>query len=848
MEMEEEGKENLSSAQKAMIITTPNCPVCGSPVEPEENKCSSCGAAYQFISKEEKEKVLEEFKELPGLGHLKATALYDSGVTSMDKLTSAKKKELEDIDGFGKKLAGKIYYHLHPDESPEEGEEKEDQKALAQWLDSEGDEDALEEWLSDQPEEGAVEGKVKKEASAKENEDIAATPTTSTQAGEEEESVILERWLQGEEDALEEWLSEEEGKDTVQTEEKLSMMEELKEKEEVLKDKEEELDHIKGEMELLKQKLQETLSAIDTGEFDPMKLTEENAKLRQELIEEKTKREQAEGQLNDVKKGSIAVLKYVQAQKGGDGAAGVGSADQDELFAELKERDELISSLREQLDEKLSELPEDQKVLKEKELELIEKEKEIELKQNKIEIREREVANREKAVPQGAAEASGEGGEVTEEYLDQLQQMNQTVTELRTQLDEMTIENKQLKDQLERVDKPAGEVEKELEMKVRELEVKEKSMSLRENEIGRLQEQITFLEDEMKKIKEPLKYKEEELLRREEDLVYREQMLQEERNKLDMAKEEAGGSLEVLDAKRKIEDLKREINKKEEEIRTKEKFLRQKEEEMRLRERGLIGEEIEAREEDRALELSIKKAKSGTARLDDLLYGGLPFGTNMLVYGAPFIGKEVLINVFIAEGLKKGIPAIWVLTDKTPQQIREEMQFIVSGYEEYEKLGLVRYVDSYSRGMGEEPEKDKNATFVSESTAYHEILEAVNKYGKEFKEKYDYYRLGFRSVSTLIAYLDRNTSLKFLQPFTGIRKRENAISLFALEEGMHTDAEIQLIGHLMDGSVDFKVEADKKTYLAVRGVVPKAQSRDYVKYTYSRQGLTIGSFALDKIR
>ena len=171
-------------------------------------------------------------------------------------------------------------------------------------------------------------------------------------------------------------------------------------------------------------------------------------------------------------------------------------------------------------------------------------------------------------------------------------------------------------------------------------------------------------------------------------------------------------------------------------------------EELRLREQGLIEKEIEAREEERALELQQDKVKTGTPRLDDLLLGGVPFDSNLQIYGPAYVGKEVIVNAFMAEGLKKGIPAIWVLTEKTPNEIREEMRFVVSGYEEYEKLGLVHYVDAYSKSMDAE-EEDQYVTYVEDPTDHQGIMKAVNTLAKEFKKNHEYYRLAFRSVSSL---------------------------------------------------------------------------------------------------
>jgi len=297
--------------------------------------------------------------------------------------------------------------------------------------------------------------------------------------------------------------------------------------------------------------------------------------------------------------------------------------------------------------------------------------------------------------------------------------------------------------------------------------------------------------------------------------------------------------------KERLEQLKAEINMKEEEVRAKEKFLKSKMEELRLREQGLIDEEMEAREEERMLEVKQDKIRTGTPRLDDLLLGGVPFGSNVSVYGPAYVGKEVIVNAFMGEGLKKGIPAIFIITDKTPADLREDMMFVLPGYDVYEQKGLVRYIDAYSRSMGSD-EQDPYTTYLMEPTDYEAILKATDEIAKEFKKKHEYYRVCFRSVSTLIAYLDPATMFKFLQPFAGRRKRDKAVSMYLIEKGMHGDQEIQMLSSVMDGSVEIKVE-QLKSYLAVKGICD-VQSRAWIRYTYSKQAVNIGSFSLDHIR
>jgi KaiC/GvpD/RAD55 family RecA-like ATPase len=379
---------------------------------------------------------------------------------------------------------------------------------------------------------------------------------------------------------------------------------------------------------------------------------------------------------------------------------------------------------------------------------------------------------------------------------------------------------------------------------VKDLQSKQGNMIMLEQETEKLRTQLRERNDELSKIRELLKYKEEELNRRDEDILYREKILSEERRRFEEAKKEASG-LDELEMKKRLEALRAEIHAKEEEMIAKEKFLNVKSEELRMREQGIIEDEIDARAEERALELQQAKVKTGNPRLNDLLLGGMPFGSNVLVHGPPFVGKEILVNQFMAEGLMKGIPILWVITDKTAADIREEMHSVISGYEEYEKLGFVRYIDSYSRSMGDMTE-DHYCTYIDDPADHPSIAEAVDSIAAEFKEGHDYYRLAIRSISTLIAYSDPNSTFRFLNPFAGKRKKDRAVSMYVVEKGMHGEQEIQMLGMIMDGMIDFRVD-QLRTFFSVRGICD-VQSRGNIRYTFTNRGLTIGSFSLDHIK
>ncbi|MEE9115864.1 MAG: ATPase domain-containing protein [Thermoplasmata archaeon] len=811
----------------------------GDPGNPGTTKAEAVGS-------EAKESVEGLLKAI-NLSMAMAKILSDAGFKTLDDLKKASVEDLEALEGIDEKTARAIQENASGAGGKAKPKKKSDD-ALKKWLTGESEDNGLTVWLGG-------------DLTTKKGGGTAAAPATA----DDPTMNALKKWLTGEEDALGEWLGDEGDEAPVggiggpPSEELLQMEGLLSAREEELKKAESDFEKTRIETEKLKETMARELEKIQTGDFDPMRLIEESAEISRDLQTEIKRRKDLEEDIEHIKKGTSAVVKYLKSHllKGGGGAVAKKKLAEADLRAKklevaLQATKTQVETLSSELEKKIDDAPPDIKEIKQKELALVEKEAEVKAKEDELDALEQALKSGDITVGDGRefseeelhSRMAEELRQKENEFLKAEDELKKKIIMLEDEIQKHKIEEKQREEsaRLRQMDSP--EIESELLAKEKELQSKEKSILIREDEIQRLKEELNFKEDELTNLKEPLGYKEEEMLRREEDLLYREKLLVQEKRKMEKAKKQGFG-VEEQDMKDRLESLKTEIHRKEDEVRAKEKYLKAKMEELRLREQGLIEEEIEAREEERALELQQDKVKTGTPRLDDLLLGGVPFDSNLQIYGPPFVGKEVIVNAFIAEGLKKGIPAIWVITEKTPADIREEMRFVVSGYEEYEKLGLVHYVDAYSKSM-EAEEEDQYVTYVEDPTDHQGIMKAVNSVAKEFKKKHEYYRLAFRSVSTLIAYLDVQTAFKFLQSFAGRRKRDKAVSLYMVEKGMHQDQEIQMMGSMMDGMIDLKVE-QLKSYLSIQGVCD-VQSRAWIKYTYSKHGVSIGSFSLDHIR
>ncbi len=493
-----------------------------------------------------------------------------------------------------------------------------------------------------------------------------------------------------------------------------------------------------------------------------------------ESEKERRRRSELEDELNNLKKGSIAMMKYVTSMQ-------------------RKKTEEEVEELRRTVEEETR---------RRKDLEQELKGKEAALRASDVDI--------DKAI----AEAVSDGAKGVD--LDTIAQLNSQLRKRATVLEakEKDLELKkrkilsQIKKLREEKERAATAEREALDERMSQLPDFQSQLMDKNELIRDYKAQIDVLDDELSKVKRTVKYKDDEFERRKQELEYKEKLVEKEQAILREAKESAGGSTEILAARKEVDRLEKIIAAKESELKAKEAFLAHKERELQIKEQAVISDNLEVAAHEREAEIQSNKCKTGTDRLDDLLFGGLPMGVNVLITGPPFIGKEVLVERFIVEGITKGIPAVVILSDASPMEMRASLANHVPSVEEYERLGLLKYIDAYSIPMGVEHEEDnENIAYLKDATAYNDIIAATDKFVKALSKKHEYIRVVVVSISTFITYSDVKATYGFLQNLTGRLKRSKSVSLFPIDEGMHTQTDIQMLGHVMDGSFQFKAWA-----------------------------------------
>src|SRR3970282_1759097 len=153
---------------------------------------------------------------------------------------------------------------------------------------------------------------------------------------------------------------------------------------------------------------------MNSGRFDPVKYIEETAALNKQLQTEITTRKELEEEIEHIKKGSIAVIKYVKGQQLKSGASphlkkklAEEDAKRRQLEGRLQETQKFVATLKAQIDRNLLNQVPESRELKQKELALAEKEAELAAKEAGI-LALREAAEAGPA----AAPRGGAGGEL----------------------------------------------------------------------------------------------------------------------------------------------------------------------------------------------------------------------------------------------------------------------------------------------------------------------------------------------------------------------------------------------------------------------------------------------------
>ena len=180
-----------------------------------------------------------------------------------------------------------------------------------------------------------------------------------------------------------------------------------------------------------------------------------------------------------------------------------------------------------------------------------------------------------------------------------------------------------------------------------------------------------------------------------------------------------------------------------------------------------------------------------------------------LVLAKPLEGKREFIENYAKNAIKENKTILFVLTDKSPEQIKKELLESKIFFKNF------YFVDCYSQQNSGVQKDDDNIKYVSGPLALNELSIAISEFGRDFMKKEINYEVLFDSLSTLLVYSNAEAIARFLQVLISKVKQLNGEIIFTLEEGMHDEKAIITLEHFMDSVISIKKD-NKKVSLNVR--------------------------------
>lgn len=143
----------------------------------------------------------------------------------------------------------------------------------------------------------------------------------------------------------------------------------------------------------------------------------------------------------------------------------------------------------------------------------------------------------------------------------------------------------------------------------------------------------------------------------------------------------------------------------------------------------------------------VERVKTGIPGFDDLLNGGIPKRSVVLLSGGPGTGKSILSMQYLWSGLQLGEPGIYVVLEEHPVQVRINMRSFGWDTKQYEQDGKFAIIDAFTAGVGEAAKRERYV--VRDPDSVEELIDVLRSAIKEVNAQ----RVAIDSVSTL--YLTR---------------------------------------------------------------------------------------------
>ncbi|GAB6948324.1 KaiC domain-containing protein [Vulcanisaeta sp. JCM 16161] len=208
--------------------------------------------------------------------------------------------------------------------------------------------------------------------------------------------------------------------------------------------------------------------------------------------------------------------------------------------------------------------------------------------------------------------------------------------------------------------------------------------------------------------------------------------------------------------------------------------------------------------------MTVPRVRTYVPGLDEILYGGIPERSVVLISGGPGTGKSILGKQFLYNGLVRGEAGVFVALEEHPVAVRRSFKHFNWDIAKYEKEGKFAIVDAFTAGIGAASQREKYV--VKDVDNVHELVDVLRQAIKDTGAK----RVTIDSVSTLYLTkpsIARSTVMLLKRVIAGLGTTALFISQVSVGERGFGGPGVE---HAVDGIIRLDLdEIDGKLYRSI---------------------------------
>jgi KaiC/GvpD/RAD55 family RecA-like ATPase len=209
--------------------------------------------------------------------------------------------------------------------------------------------------------------------------------------------------------------------------------------------------------------------------------------------------------------------------------------------------------------------------------------------------------------------------------------------------------------------------------------------------------------------------------------------------------------------------------------------------------------------------LEKKRTGSKSAGFDyfnEIMGGGIPVGSSVLITGATASGKSILCQQLAFKYLAEKKACVFISYDDLPNKIRKNMETFGLDLSDYEEKGAIIFIDCYSSLAGTRSYEKHS---VQQPFALTELNIATSTAWDEINNMPK--ALFLDSATSLFTNLDASRVIEFLQDRSAKIKANNGIFVFTLGKGIVEPNFVNRLEEVVDCIIELDIHEEQGNIL-----------------------------------